>query len=64
MARDTSRGGELAKQAMHPLAVLCDLWIDFRVRPFEVHIREDRRPAMSWPCQIDHINIMILDESI
>src|SRR5437588_11635695 len=64
MAGDSSRGRELAKQVAHPLTILRDLWIHFRVGSFEVHVREDRRSTVSWPSEIDHIEIMFLDESI
>src|SRR6266566_5455109 len=64
VAGDPSRGRELAKQATYPLFVLGDFRIDLRVGPFQVYIGEDRRSTVSWPCQVDHIDILILDESI
>ena len=64
VAGNTARGRELAKQVTHPLLILGDLWIDLGVGPFQVHIRDDRRSTMPWPCQVDHIGILIPDESI
>ena len=64
VAGNTSRGRELAEQAAYPIIVLCDLRINLRVGPFQVHIRDNRRSTVPWPCQVDHIGILIPDESI
>src|SRR6266853_2052126 len=64
VSRDHSRGRKLPKQTPYPLPILGDLRIGLRVGPFEVHIGEDRRSTMSWSCQVDHIDILVLDESI
>ena len=64
MTWDTTGSGELAKQVPHPFTVLCNLRIDLGIGPFEVHIGEDRRSTMTRSCQVDHIDILVLDESI
>ena len=64
VAGDPSRGRKLAKQATYTLSILGDLRIGLRVGPFKVHIGEDRRSTMTWSCQVDHIDILVLDESI
>src|SRR5207249_9829965 len=64
VAGNSSWCRELAKQAAHPLRVLGDLWIDLAVGPFQVHIGDDRWSTMTWPRQVDHVDILILDEAI
>src|SRR5205807_8316621 len=64
VAGDPSRGRKLAKQATYTLPILADLRIGLRVGTFEVHISEDRRSTMTWSCQVDHIDILVLAESI
>ncbi len=64
MTWHTSRRRELAKEQAHTLGILRHLWIDFRVGAFQIDIREQRRPTMSWAGQVDHVHVVILDEPI
>src|SRR6266566_1733603 len=59
-----SRRRELAKEQVHTLCILRHFRIDFRVGAFQIDIREDRRSTMSWASQVDHVHVVILDESI
>src|SRR5882762_3269635 len=43
----TTRRRELPEQAAHPLFVLSDRRIEFRIRPFQVGLRDQRRTSVT-----------------
>lgn len=39
-------------------------WVDFRMSPLEIQVRQDRRSAAPRPGEEDHVEIMYRNESI
>ncbi len=64
MAGNASRRRKLAEEQAHPLGILADVGVYLAIGPLQVHIGEHCRSAMSGPCQVDHIHIVVDDEPI
>ena len=64
VARDALRPGELAKQPMQAVAVAFDGRIVLGVRAFQVAVRHDTRPAMARAHDVDHVQVVVLDEPV
>jgi len=64
MARHAAWGRELAKELAHPGETERHARVDLRVRPFEVDVREHRRPAMAWPCEEDDVRAVPANDAV
>src|SRR5579885_3679279 len=64
MAWHSARRRELAKETAHAFHILRDLRVDLCVCPFKRDMREDCRTSMTWPREVDHIDIVILDKPV
>src|ERR1700758_1373445 len=58
MTAKLSREGEGAKKLQHPAFILRLLWIDLRIRAFEIAIRDHCRRAMPWTGDVDHVQLI------
>ncbi len=61
---DAAREGELLEELLHPRHVLGDVRVDLAVRSLEVHVADERRPAVAGPGDVDHVQIIFLDDPI
>ena len=64
MARNPAGERELGEEPLHALHVLRDARIDFAVGAFEIGVGDQPRTAMSGAGNVDHIEIVFLDEPI
>ena len=56
--------GELAKQPLQPVPVALDVRVDLRIGAFEIGIRDQPRPAVAGADDVDHIQIVLLDQPV
>src|SRR6516165_2955574 len=64
MTGNPSRKRKLCKQALHTCLVGRDVWIHFAVCPFEISIGDQRWAAMAWASDINHVEIIFLDDPV
>ena len=64
VAWDSTGERELGEEPFHALRVLRDAGIDFAVSPFEIGVGDQPRTAMSGAGNVDHIEIVFLDQPI
>ena len=55
---NAAREGELLEELLHPRDVLGDVWVDFAVRPLQVHVADERRPAVPGTRDVDHVQVI------
>ena len=64
VAGDAAGEAELLEQPLHPFGVLADVRIDLAVGPFEIGVRHQRRPAVPGADDVDHVQVVALDDPI
>ena len=64
MARNPAGKRELGEEPLHALHVLRDARIDFAVGSFEIGVGDQTRPAMPGAGDVDHVQIVLLDQPI
>ena len=64
VAGNAAREAELLEQLLHPLGVLADVRIDLAVGAFEIGMRDQRRPAVPGADDVDHVQVIALDDPI
>src|SRR5204862_230130 len=64
VARNAAGETELLEEPLHPLGILGDVWIDLAVSAFEVGVGDQRRPAVPGTDDVDHVQVIMLDDSI
>src|SRR5207247_1331365 len=64
VARYAAGKGKLFEQPPHPVRVLRDVGIDFAVGAFQVSVRHQPGSAVARPGDIDHVQILFLDDAI
>src|SRR5262245_4289955 len=62
VARDAAGKAELLEEQLQALLVLRDPWIYLAVRALEVSVRDESRPAVSGADDVDHVEVMPLDD--
>src|ERR1700733_1283934 len=55
---------ELRKELFEPGFILADVRIDLAIRPFKVGIGDDGRAAMARTTDVDHVEVIFLDDAI
>src|SRR5579863_721632 len=60
VAWDAAGKGELLEELFEAGRVLRDSRINFTVRSFEIHIRDDGRPAMAGTGNVNHVEAVLL----
>ena len=55
---------ELFEQLFQSGFVLCDVRIHFTPGAFEVHIAHNRRAAVTGTCNVEHIQVILLDDPV
>src|SRR5207249_5435631 len=58
------RRRELPKESPQAFGVLRDARVDLRIRPFQVHVGQDRGPAVAGAGEVDHIGVGLSDQPI
>ena len=61
---DAAREGELLEELLHPRHVLGDVRVDLAVSPLQVHVADQRRPAVAGSRDVDHVQVIFLDDPI
>ena len=64
VARDPSGEGELEEQLLKPGFVLADVGIDLAVGALEVRVAHDGRAAMPGARDVDHVEVVLLDDPV
>src|SRR5271154_2073475 len=64
MAGDSAGKRELLKELLQSGFVLSDVWINLAPGAFEIHVSYDRGAAMSWPGDVEHIQVILLDDPV
>ena len=64
MAGNPAGERELREQLFHPGLVLGDVRIDFAPGAFEVNIAHNRRTAVTGTGDIEHIQVILLDDPV
>src|SRR5205085_105183 len=61
---NAARKGKLFEQPFHSLLVLRDVRIDFAVGAFQVRVRHQPGSAVSRAGDIDHVQVLLLDDPV
>src|ERR1700721_4675285 len=64
MARNSAGERKLREEPLHALHILRDAWINFAVCAFEIGVGDQPRSAVSGTGDVDHIEIVFLDQPI
>ena len=64
VARNAAGKGKLQKQFAQPLFVLADIGIIFAVGSLEVSVAHHRRPAVAGPGNVNHVQVVFLNDTI
>ena len=64
VAGDAAGEAELLEQPLHPLRVLADVRVDLAVGAFEVGVGDQRRPAVPRADDVDHVQVIALDDPV
>ena len=64
VARDAAREAELLEQLLHPVGVLGDVGVDLAVGALEVRVRDQRRAAVPRADDVDHVQVVLLDDPV
>ena len=58
------RPGELPEQPMQSAPVTLDRGVSLGIRPFQISVRHDTRTAMAGANDVDHVEVIILDQPV
>ena len=64
MAGDSTRKRELLEQLLQPGFVLSDIRIHLAPRSLKIHIAHDRWPAVTGTGDVEHVEVILLDDPI
>ena len=64
VTRNSVRPRELAKEPLQSVAAALDRRIVLGVRPFQIALRHDARPAMAGTDDVHHVEIVLLDQPV
>src|SRR5206468_3470635 len=64
MAGNAAGERELGEEALHALLVLRDVRIDLAVGSLEVGVRDQARPAMPGTGDVEHVQVVLLDQPV
>ena len=64
MAWDAARERELREQPLHPLFIGRDVRVYLAVGSLEIGVRDQARPAMPGAGDVDHVEVVLLDQPI
>src|SRR5262245_17827984 len=56
--------GELLEQALHPFFIRRNVWINLAVGSLKVRIGHNAGPAVTRTSDVDHIEVMLVDEPV
>jgi hypothetical protein len=54
----------LAEQTLDAIAIAFDVGVDFRIRSFEISVRDNAGAAIAGADDMDHIRVMPLDDAV
>src|SRR6266403_3044307 len=52
---------ELFEKMLQAFFILRNVWVDFAVSSFQVGVRDQARTAVSWTCDVDHVEVVFLN---
>src|SRR6185312_10333059 len=64
MAGNAARERELFEEALHALFVARNVGINLGVSTLEIGVRDQAGPTMAWSRDVDHVQIVLLDDPI
>ena len=64
VAADASGEGELLKEALQPRRVFTLVGVHLGVSALEVSLRQDRGCPVTWPGDIDRVQIVFVDQPV
>ena len=64
MAADASRKRKLLQELVHPVDILALIRVDLRIHPFEIAVGERRRGSMPGTRDVDHVEVVLLDQPV
>ena len=64
MARNAARKRKLQEQLSQPGLILTDIRVDLAVGAFEIGIAHDGRPAVPRAGDVDHVEVVFLDDPV
>ena len=64
VAGDAAGERELGEEPLHALFVRGDVRIDLAVGSLEIGVRDQARPAMPGAGDVDHVQVVLLDEPV
>src|ERR1700733_13496867 len=64
MAGNPARKRELREELFEPRLILRDVRIKLAVSPLEVRVADKGRPSVSRAGNIDHVEIVLIDEAV
>ena len=64
VARDAAGEAELLEQPLHPFRVLADVRVHLAVGALQIGVRDQRRPAVPRADDVDHVQVIALDDPI
>src|ERR1700720_787649 len=68
LRRDVTRNsvgpGELAKEPLQTVPAALDRRVTLGIRSFEIGLRHESRAAMAWTDDVDHVEIVLLDQPV
>ena len=64
MAGNTAGKRELLEQLLEPGLVLADVRINLTPGAFEVNVTDNRRAAVTWAGDVDHVQVILLDDPV
>ena len=56
--------GELGEEPLHALFVGCNIRIHLAIGSLEIRIRDQPRASVPWACDVDHVQVMLLDQPV
>ena len=64
VAGNAAGEAELLEQLLHALGVLADVRVELAVGAFEVGVGDQGRAAVPWADDVDHVQVIALDDAI
>ena len=64
MTGDATGKGKLGEQFFHPLFVLRNVWVQLAVGALQIGIGDQARTAMPRTSDIDHVQVMLVDDTV
>ena len=64
MAGDSAWKGKLFEQGANSVLILANVGVKLAIRTFQICVRDHARPAVTWTCNVDRVQIVLLNNPI